>query len=435
MAKKLADSINLEVKETGVCTREFVFTIPADAAKSENAKVLNYISGVAHIPGFRPGKAPLGIVGKKYAAEINDELRNRFIGAAVAKIEEDKKFDLLSLRFKDMKEFKAGEEFTFSFEAVIAPEVDLGDYKSLKIEVPLDAVEEKSIEERLDLYRNMYGSYADADDAAKAEDMLKVDYKGDFELPEDASASLKRQVEAKDAFIWLNEPENIPGCIKALTGAEVGKEYTFEAAYPADYREAALADKKVNYTVKVSAIQRRKQLTDDELVERTRSGSIDALKENIRKGLEADAENKRRQEAADAYFKKLDESVAEFDLPEALVEAEIQKAVQNLARETVKSEEDAEKFKAELEEHRKNAEAGAKAAVRRALILRKAAELEKIELSDSELDEQMQMMSRYYGYKPRELRETLEKSGAIDELRADIINSKVLSQLATAALA
>ena len=435
MAKKLSDSIVLEVKDSGVCTKEFAVKIEAGVAKSEQNKVVSYIAGVASIPGFRPGKAPLGMVSKKYEAEINEELRNRFVGAAVEKIEEDKSLDLLSLRFKEFGNIKAGEEFSFTMEGVTAPAIDLGDYKNLKVDVPMDAVEEKAIDERLDMYRAMYGTYADAEGAAVAEDMLKVDYKGDFELPEDASASLKRQVEAKDAFMWLNEPENIPGCIKAMTGAEVGKEYSFTAEYPADYREAALAGKSVNYTVKVSAVQRRKKLTDEELVERTASESLDALRENIRKGLEMDSKNKQRRDAAEAVYAKLDEMAGEFALPEALIENEVQKLLQAKAREEVKSEEDAEKFKAAIADHRAAVEADAKAAVRRALILRKIAKLENITVDDNELDAQMQMMSRYYGCKPRELRDMLEKSGAIDELRVDIINGKVLEKLTDAALA
>jgi trigger factor len=285
------------------------------------------------------------------------------------------------------------------------------------------------------MYRSMYGSYADVEGAAQAEDMLKVDYKGDVELPEDASASLKRQIEATDAFMWLNEPENIPGCIKAMTGAEVGKEYNFTAEYPADYRDAALAGKSVNYTVKVSAIQRRKQLTDAELVERTASESIEALRENIRKGLEMDAKNQQRRNAAEAVYAKLDEMAGEFALPEALVENEIQKLLQQKAREEVKSEEDAEKFKAAIADYRAAVEEDAKKAVRRTLILRQAAKLENITVSDEEMEAQLQMMSRYYGCKPRELRDMLEKSGAVDELRVDIVNGKVLDKLTEAALA
>lgn len=435
MARKLSEVISLEIKESGVCTKEFAIVVDSETAKNEEKKVVSYIAGVASMPGFRPGKAPLGMVSKKYAAEIAEELRNRFVGAAVEKIESDEALDLLSLRFKEFGEIKAGEEFSFTMEGVVAPAIDPGDYKNLKVEVPMDAVEDKAIEERLEMYRSMYGTYADAEGAAQAEDMLKVDYKGDYTLPEDASASLKRQIEAADAFMWLNEPENIPGCIKALTGAEVGKEYTFEAEYPADYREAELAGKKVSYTVKVSAIQRRKKLTDEELVERTGSKDLEALRTNIRQGLELDAKNQQRRNASEAVFAKLNEQAGEFDLPDALVENEVQKMLQQKAREIVKSDEDAEKFKAELADHRAAVEADAKAAVRRALILRQIAKLEKITIEESELDSQLQMMSRYYGCKPRELREMLEKSGSIDELRVDMVNGKVLEKLTEAALA
>ncbi|MBR2720288.1 MAG: trigger factor [Lentisphaeria bacterium] len=435
MAEKLSNSIVLEVKDSGVCTKEFAVKIDAETAKNEQKKVVSYIAGVASIPGFRPGKAPAGMVCKKYAAEINEELRNRFVGAAVAKIEADDALDLLSLRFKEFGEIKSGEEFSFTMEGIVAPEINTGDYKNLKVDVPVDAVEEKAIDERLDMYRSMYGSYADVEGAAQAEDMLKVDYKGAYDLPEDASASLKRQIEAKDAFMWLNEPENIPGCIKALTGAEIGKEYTFDAEYPADYREAELAGKKISYTVKVSAVQRRKQLTDAELVERTGVADLDTLRDNIRKGMELDAKNQQRRNAAEAVFAKLNEQAGEFDLPEALIENEVQKLLQQKAREIVKSDEDAEKFKAELADHRAAVEADAKKAVRRALILRQIAKLENITVEDKELDEQLQMMSRYYGCKPNELRDMLEKSGSIDELRADIVNGKVLEKLTEAAIA
>ena len=84
MAKNLNDSINMEVKEAGVCTKEFTFSINADAAKSESAKVLNSIAGMVQLPGFRAGKAPVGMVSKKYAAEIVDELRSRYLSAAAA---------------------------------------------------------------------------------------------------------------------------------------------------------------------------------------------------------------------------------------------------------------------------------------------------------------------------------------------------------------
>ena len=152
MAKNLIDSIAMEVKEAGVCTREFTFSVNADSAKSESAKVLNNIAGMVQLPGFRAGKAPLGMVSKKYAAEIVDELRSRYLSAAVSKIEADKSLDLLSLRIKTLDEVKVNEACNFVFEAVSAPEFELGDYNAIKLDIPVDAVADEAIAERLVLF-------------------------------------------------------------------------------------------------------------------------------------------------------------------------------------------------------------------------------------------------------------------------------------------
>ena len=117
-----------------------------------------------------------------------------------------------------------------------------------------------------------------------------------------------------------------------------------------------------------------------------------------------------------------------------MLAAGVDRELERLFREAVKSEEDAEKFKSEIDAHRKEAEAAAAKALRRSLILRQIAKAEKITIGESEIESQMQGMSRYYGCRPKELRSLLEKNGAIDELRIDMVNAKVLSQLVDAAL-
>ena len=82
-----------------------------------------------------------------------------------------------------------------------------------------------------------------------------------------------------------------------------------------------------------------------------------------------------------------------------------------------------------LEAHKAEAEKSARPAVRRMLILRKLAQLENVTVSDGELNAQVAGMSRYYGYKPNALRNTLRKSGAIEDLRFDIMSAKALDKL------
>ena len=436
MAKSINDIISMEIAESGDCVREFNFKLTADQLKAESNKVVGYFTGMVQVPGFRAGKAPAALVKSKYADSIAEELRNRVISAAVSKIQSEKDIELLTLNFKTAPNIKldAAEDVAFTFEANIMPKIDLGDYQSIKVEIPVEAVAEKEIDERLDFYRSMYGSYAEVDGPAQAEDMLKVSYTSDFVPAEDASGMVKRQAAAEDTFVWLNQPEMIPGVIAALTGAEKGKEYTFTAEYPADYREAALAGKKVTYQVKVSGIQRRTKLTDAELVERMQAESIEKMRELIGKAMERDHEMKRRNDAAEAVYRRLDESVAAFPLPPALLEEEIQKALQQMARETVKTEADAEKFKSELEQHRKEVTEAAQKTLRRTLILRQLATVTKVSVDDRELEAHLADMSRQYGYNAKDLRGMMEKNGALDEFRGNLISAKALDQLVESAL-
>ena len=316
----------------------------------------------------------------------------------------------------------------------MAPEFEVGDYKSVKVEIPVDAVTDEQVEERVKFYRSAYGNYTEVEGPAQAEDMLKVNYKSDFAAPEDASAAVKRQLEAENTFLWLSEPETIPGCIAALTGAKKDGEYTFEAAYPADYREAALAGKTIKYTVKVLGIQRRNELNDEQLAEKARVKSIEEFRDMLRKAMEQENAAKNHNEVLDAVYKKLSDMAGEFELPPNVLQAEIQKELQKIARDTVKSEEDAEKFKKEIDAHRAEAEKAARAALRKTFLLRKIARLEKITLDQKEVDAQLRDMSRYYGYKEKEFRDMLEKNGGMDDLQLDLINAKVLNQLAEAAV-
>ena len=226
----------------------------------------------------------------------------------------------------------------------------------------------------------------------------------------------------------------IPGCIAALTGAKKDGEYTFEAAYPADYREAALAGKTIKYTVKVLGIQRRNELNDEQLAEKARVKSIEEFRDMLRKAMEQENAAKNHNEVLDAVYKKLSDMAGEFELPPNVLQAEIQKELQKIARDTVKSEEDAEKFKKEIDAHRAEAEKAARAALRKTFLLRKIARLEKITLDQKEVDAQLRDMSRYYGYKEKEFRDMLEKNGGMDDLQLDLINAKVLNQLAEAAV-
>ena len=410
MAKSLADAIAMEIRSDVPCRKDFVFTVPPEVLRKESDRAVQRVSMAVNIPGFRRGKAPAALLKSKYASEIGSELKRMLVYAAYDKIDAAKPGEMLNCNLeKGDFEIKQDADTVFTMTADIAPEFEIGDYKAVKVDVPAAEVTDEQ--------------------PAQAGDMLKVNYAGDFELPEDASASLKRQIKADDGYIWLSEPEIIPGAIKALTGAAAGDERTFDAAYAADYREAALAGKTVKYTVKVIAVQRKNDLTDEELCAKTQAPSIDEFRKMIRTALENEAKGRRRNELAEKLYEALDKAVPEFDLPPSVLAAETGRELRKIVNETVKSEADAEAFKKDSAKHNEAAADAAKKALRRTFILRKIAQLEKISVDRSEIDAQISSMSRYYGYKPRELRNMLEKTGGMGELELDMMNGKVLDFL------
>ena len=433
MAKQtLSQALDLAVREDGALCRICDFTVAADRMKSETSIAAQAFANYVAVPGFRRGKAPEAMIVKRFENDLKDELKRRFMAAAFERLSDGEKFEVVYCRMPEESALELGKEYKFTLRIDLAPQIADFEYKGLEVDVPAVEVDEKELNDRVEQYRKMYAEFAEVSEPAAKEDMLKVDYTSDFELPEDASASLTRQVKADATFLWLAEPEYLPGCVAALTGAEAGKEYTFDSVYPADYREAALAGKTVKYTVKVVNVQRRKDLTDDELAAKLRLDSIDKLREMLKSGLQAEADGKRREAIRTAVYEKISAAVGDFELPAGLLEAETDEALQRKAQETVKSEADAEEFKKNLEENRAAAKVEASAKLRRELVFRKIAKAENITVTAAEVDREIEMMSRYYRKKPAELRSIMEKNGAIEALQSEILNNKVWNFVADA---
>ena len=433
MAKQtLSQALELVVREDGALCRYCDFTVALDRMKAETSIAAQAFANYVAVPGFRRGKAPEAMIVKRFENDLKDELKRRFMAAAFERLSDGEKLEVVYCRMPEEAVLELGKEYKFTLQIDLAPQIADFEYKGLEVEVPAAEVDEKELNDRVEQYRKMYAEFAEVTEPAAKEDMLKVDYTSDFELPEGAEPSLVRQVKAEGTFLWLAEPEYLPGCVAALTGAEAGKEYTFDSVYPADYRDAALAGKTVKYTVKVVNVQRRKELTDDELAAKLRLDSIDKLREMLKGGMQAEAEGKRREAVREAVYEKISAAVGEFELPAGLLEAETTEALQRKAQEIVKNEADAEEFKKNMEDHRAEAKVEASAKLRRELVFRKIAKLENISVSAAEVDREIEMMSRYYRKKPAELRSIMEKNGAIDALQSEILNNKVWNFVADA---
>ena len=425
MSNRLSDKLKMTCNDDKACSKVFNFVADKATVESELSNILKEFSNMVVIPGFRKGKAPAKMLLKRYEKEVNGEMQRQMFTAAFEKVTADKSLDIVSYGTpQEESPLKLDDKYSFSITFDVAPDFELPEYKGIEVEAAPLEVDDAEIDKQVDYYRNMYATYADIDTPAEAEDMLKVSYTSDFELPEDASPSLKRQVEAESNWLWLNEPELIPGAIKALTGAEKDKEYKLEATYPADWRDAELAGKKVKYTVKVLNVQRRKSLTDEELVEKMKFESVEKMREMFETVAKNQAEQERQKEICDKVYEQLDKKIKKFELPPNIIQGQIQNELHRMAQ-AIKSEEEAETFKKDLDKHKKEAEKTAEERMRRTFIMRKIANLENISVEQHEIDGQIKGMSAHYGYKEKEFRSMLEKAGGMEEMHMDMLSAKV----------
>ena len=433
----LLEKVQIDLKETEPCTRKMEAKYSADLVDAAFKDAVKEAGKYAQLPGFRKGKAPASLILSKYKDYIIDDVTKLLQQSAFAKLSENKDLDIVSYgQLKADEKPQQGKEYTFSLDVEVAPEFAMPEYKGLKVEVKEDETLDQHYEAQLKYIKNLYAEFLSVEDPSVAGDMMKVSYDSDFELPADASASLKRAVKNEEGWFYLSEPEQIPGMLKAMTGAKKGDEVKFTAEFPADWREAGLAGKKVNYTVKVQEVQRRVPVESEEkLAEKLGMENVEKMHEFLKKKAENELEEKRKAQIREKVADIVVDSVPDFEMPKGVLGMASQREFSRIADQLVRKEEDVEKFKAEKDKHLEEAKANAAKKMKKFFILRKIANAEKITVSEEEVDMQIRQMSAYLGYKEKDVRKMLDRNGAYSEIQSDILMAKVVDFIADQAKA
>ncbi len=430
MSNEVKNTVTMNCTTPEACVRKIEFTTPADAVGAAFKKALKNVMKHVQIPGFRAGKAPASMVQKRYADYIAEDAEKALQGAAFELLSgPDTDLDIVAFGELDAKVKPAeGQDYVFSIQVEVAPEITLPEYKGMKLEVEAGEPVEAMLEKRLQQMKETYAEFLTISGATQAGDMVKVSYESDFEAAEDAPASLKHAVKAETSWIWLDQPEQFPGIVDALVGKETGTDVAVAVTFPADWREAGLQGKTVNYSFKLHEIQRRTPIESDEkLAEKMHMESVEKMKENLGKEVANEAEMALKGKKCDKVLEILLPCMDAVELPKGVVMDAQRREFQHIAESTVRSEADVEAFKADSEKHMAAAKEAAEKSMRKFFLLRKIAHQEKITVSQDDVDNRIQAMSYYSGIKPAEIRKLLEERNSMSDLQSDILMSKVLA--------
>jgi trigger factor len=381
----------------------------------------------AAIPGFRKGKAPHGVVLRHMGREaLVREAMDDLGQAAYEQAVEESGLEPIQL---DDLEIAEWEPLTLHLTVSLPPEVDLGDYRGIPLEVGEVEVGEEDIEDSLKELQEEYAERVPVDRPAQLSDFAVLDVNGTV------GDRVVLEIDQQEYELREDGESPIADFAEKLVGMSSGEERSFDLTFPEDYDDEDLAGQEVSFVVRLTELQeKRLPAVDDELAKM--AGGIETLgdlRDAIRQTLHSRREAKQLDESAERLLDALLEQ-AEINSPPVFVNRELEVMVRGLAldlqergftldgylRTTDKSGEDL------IEEFRPTAEKR----VSKSLILSQIVEDEGVEVEDSDIEDEVARMTRVYGEENQVLRDALLGNDQVrEEIRNRLYGRKVVQRL------
>jgi len=430
--------MKVEKKVAQPCVIELTVTADAEEIKADYKRVETMFLREGVIPGFRKGKAPLALVQQKFQAEITQEATQACIRALYPKALEEAKLDVLELQGVSRAELSPATGLVFTLVVEVKPEFDLPKYKKLAIKPGDATVSDAQVGDRVEGMRRAFAKYEDAKDGESiAEgDFVQIDYKGTLAKQPliEVLPDQKAICEATGFWCQVEEGRFLPEVLEALKGMKAGETKTgIKVKFPKDAAPDPIKGKTVTYDVTVKSFRCRQLPEDPAFLEAAKAESMDALRKQIREGMEKEAVaaelEGRRNQAIELLLKK-----ADFGVPPVLVRQQTQNFLQDLARRAQYSGMPADYFEKNRDQILADAENHAVRQVRLSYILAGIAEAEKFEITEADVDAGLEKIAAGSREKitGAELKQRLTDNGQldgyIDQLKAERALDFVLAE-------
>ncbi|MCD9187223.1 MAG: trigger factor [Pyrinomonadaceae bacterium] len=423
-----------QVKEVSSTQKELTVEIDAQTVKAAYNKVSQKYAKAANVPGFRKGFAPLDVVRMRFKEEIRNEVLQEIVPNAVtAAIEENDLHPLtephLHLENPDTVKLNGTEAVSIHVHVEVMPEIPTPEYKGLELTRRVRPVEDSQLEDLLANRLNEQAALIPVEDRPSQEgDTVIVDLEGTFEGEPDAEPIIANDIEIPigDETIEKSFSEN-------LVGLSEDEEKIFTVAYEANFSSPQLAGKTVNYKAKVKSVGTMETPEmNDEWAQSLDEGyeSLEDLRKKMRKDLqkfaEEDADARLRNNAIAKFIEK-----HPFEIPNVLIDSQAKNLLNNFAQDMAQRGVDLNTVQKEfIEMAYSQMRTQAERDVRGAMLLEKVADLENVEVSDAEVEEEIQKMANYYRVTPDEVRNSLiNQQGGTDNVKNNLRTRKAIEAL------
>ena len=319
-----------------------------------------------------------------------------------------------------------GEPLRFKASFEILPEIKVEGYKDLRADKPVIEVTDEEVQQALNHLQEQQATFDAIEGRTLADgDFAQVSLDG---RPKDGEG---QPVHMDDVLVEIGGKNTMPEFTEHLRGVSAGDEKTFEVKYPEDSNDQRLRGKTFDYTVKVLSLKKKNlpELNDAFAKEMGDFTGIEDVKKRIRENMEAEKKHTAEHEAKDKLVAELVKR-NDFEVPEAMVDRQIdvrlERGLRALASQGMRAE---DMKKMDLNRLRSGQRDQAVQEVKASLLLDRIADLEKLEVSDEEIDHEIEALALQTKQTSEAVRARLTRDGALDRIRNRIRNEKTLNFL------
>ena len=416
------DAMTVVVNELERCKRGLEVAIPHVRVADEMDRAFREYAHHARVPGFRKGHIPMDVVRRRFGKEVRDEVIGRIVRTEALRILEERRLDPVEPPVLEEVTYEDGQPLKFRATFEVRPAIEVSDYRGLSVTVPKHAVTDEMVESSV---RGL------AERAARLEAISgRPVQKGDFIVGTLSCRFVKgkgKNLKDEPLLLEAGSEENHPDFNAAILGMEAGTTRTFEVDYPADYNAVSLRNSIVEYTLVLQEIKKKvvPPLDDSLAKEIGAFASMEEMRARVRSEIERRAALAERDEARQRLLADLVRRHP-MEVPDAMVEAQIDARVEALAREMIARGVDPMKAEIDWPQERERARPGATDAVRAMLLLDAIAARENIEASEDDLNEVLKEEARRHNSSVASVKEKLGQSARLAGIRRQIVREKSL---------
>jgi trigger factor len=406
-----------DVSET---QKTITIEIPSDVVDAEIDRIAKGYSKQARLPGFRPGKVPATVVKQRFKDQILHDVMHGLIPRAVAEALQERGIEPVDTpNIRDVA-LQEGQPLKFTAAVETVPPFDPGDLSTLEAHRPSTDVTDANVDEMLHRLRERAAKYEPVEGRPITDgdtvvlDIERTDPDGQPDRHENVS-------------IELGSAANPPGFDAHLIGLSAGDEKTFVTHFPEDYSVAEMANTDVTYSIKVKDVRRRvlPELDDEFAKDLGEFDSLAALRDRVRSDLREESVEKADRQVRTDILKQLAERVT-FELPPSLVEREIDRRLEEFARQLMQQNVDPRQAGIDWAQFREAQREPAHAAVASALALDEVARRENVTVTPEDIEREIERFAARAGRTPAALRAQLEKEGGIGRLSTGLRREKAV---------